>query len=238
MIAFAADRARRLGAAAWVYRSLEQPYHGFSEAEVFVEIPSGSSTTTMARRLADAGVVPNAMAFHAAVWLRKAGRRLQAGEYRFDRPATPIEVVDRLTRGDVYLRSITFREGLTIRQMSSSSRRKASARRTRSSPLPPTPIASSTSIQRLATSKGISSPKPNCPARTGTRHRPDGGEFDKAVPAALRGRACRLRDIVARAGHAGLDRRRKRGWRKSGRSSPRSTAIDSRPAWACSVIQR
>jgi len=117
LIAVALVVAGGLGAAAWVYRSLEQPYRGFTEPELFVEIPTGSSTTSMARRLAEAGVVPNATAFEAAVWLRKAGRRLQAGEYRFDRPATPMEVVDRLARGDVYLRSITFREGLTIRQM-------------------------------------------------------------------------------------------------------------------------
>jgi UPF0755 protein len=101
----------------WFYRSLEQPYRGFTETEVFVEIPPGSSTASMGKRLTDAGVVPNALAFRAAVWMRKAGRHLQAGEYRFDRPATPMEVVDRIARGDVFLRSITFREGLTIRQM-------------------------------------------------------------------------------------------------------------------------
>jgi peptidoglycan lytic transglycosylase G len=104
-------------AGAWIYRSLEQPYRGFTDAEVFVDIPPGSGTAGMARRLTDAGVVPNATVFEAAVWARKAGRRLQAGEYRFDRAATPLEVVDRLARGDVYLRTITFREGLTIRQM-------------------------------------------------------------------------------------------------------------------------
>ena len=117
LIALAVIVLGGVGAAAWIYRSLEQPYRGFTEPEIFVEIPAGSSTTSMAHRLAEAGVVPNATAFEAAVWLRKAGRRLQAGEYRFDRPATPAEVVDRLARGDVYLRSITFREGLTIRQM-------------------------------------------------------------------------------------------------------------------------
>ncbi|MCA1559187.1 MAG: endolytic transglycosylase MltG [Acidobacteria bacterium] len=42
---------------------------------------------------------------------------MRATEYRFDRPMTPAEVVDRIARGDVYVRSITFREGLTIRQM-------------------------------------------------------------------------------------------------------------------------
>jgi UPF0755 protein len=100
-----------------IYRSLAQPYRGFTGAEVFVEIPPGAGPASMARRLTDAGVVPSTTAFQAAVWVRKAGLRLQAGEYRFDRAASPTEVVDRIARGDVYLRSITFREGLTIRQM-------------------------------------------------------------------------------------------------------------------------
>ena len=51
------------------------------------------------------------------MWLQGAGRRLQAGEYRFDAPMTPRAVVDKIVRGDVFLRPVTFREGLTIRQM-------------------------------------------------------------------------------------------------------------------------
>jgi UPF0755 protein len=106
-----------LAAGFWIYRALGQPYRGFSAAEVFVEIPEGSGTASIARRLIEAGVVRNETLFRAAVWAGGAGRRLQAGEYRFDRAASPREVVDRIARGDVHLRSITFREGLTIRQM-------------------------------------------------------------------------------------------------------------------------
>ena len=87
-----------LGAGFWIYRSLGQPYRGFSEAEVFVDIPPGSGSAGMGTRLAAAGVVPNALSFRAAVWVRKAGRRLQAGEYRFERAATPLEVVERIAR--------------------------------------------------------------------------------------------------------------------------------------------
>jgi UPF0755 protein len=105
------------GAGLWVYRTVHTPYKGYADAETFVEIPPGSSTATMGRRLADAGVVTNPEVFRAAVWMRGAGRRLQAGEYRFDRAMTPGEVVDRIVRGDVFLRPVTFREGLTIRQM-------------------------------------------------------------------------------------------------------------------------
>ena len=101
----------------WLYLTVRQPYRGYSAAEQFVEIPRGSSTGVIARRLTEAGVVPNQTAFRLAVYLQNAGGRLQAGEYRFDRPMTVAEVVDKIRRGDVYLIPITFREGLTIKQM-------------------------------------------------------------------------------------------------------------------------
>jgi peptidoglycan lytic transglycosylase G len=106
-----------VGGGLWITSLLDRPYKGYRDAEVFVEIPAGIGSTAMGHRFADAGVVPNATAFRVAVWLRGAGRRLQAGEYRFDQPLTPKEVVDKLARGDVYLQPITFREGLTIKQM-------------------------------------------------------------------------------------------------------------------------
>jgi UPF0755 protein len=108
-----------LGGGAWIYTSVERPYKGYEAQEQFVEIPSGSGTATMARRLADAGVVRSAQVFRVAVWLRGSGRRLQAGEYRFDQPMTAADVVDKISRGDVYVRAVTFREGLTIREMAS-----------------------------------------------------------------------------------------------------------------------
>ena len=106
-----------LGGGAWTYANLQRPYKGYEGPEQFVEIPPGSGTAGMARRLADAGVVRSAQAFRITVWLRGSSRRLQAGEYRFDKPMTAAEVVDRIARGDVYVRALTFREGLTVREM-------------------------------------------------------------------------------------------------------------------------
>jgi UPF0755 protein len=101
----------------WGYRLMARPFKGYPDAETYVEIAPGSSPQTMGRALANAGVVDGAIAFRIAVWLEGAGRRLQAGEYRFDAPLTPRAVVERIVRGDVFLRPVTFREGLTIRQM-------------------------------------------------------------------------------------------------------------------------
>lgn len=95
----------------------EQPYKGYEAAEQFVEVPPGASPNTIGRRLADAGVVRDLATFRYVLARSGQARRLQAGEYRFDRFLRPREVIDMLARGAVYLRPVTFREGLTIRQM-------------------------------------------------------------------------------------------------------------------------
>jgi UPF0755 protein len=106
-------------AAAWLYLGVSRPYKGYEGTEQFVDIPPGAGPSSIAHRLADAGVVRDVNSFRAAVWLSGHGRRLQAGEYRFDRPVSAREVVDKIARGEVYVLPITFREGLTIKQMAS-----------------------------------------------------------------------------------------------------------------------
>ena len=105
------------GAAAWLLVGVNQPYRGYEGPEQFVDIPQGAGPAGIARRLAEAGVVRNATTFRLAVWLTGEGRRLQAGEYHFDRAVSARQVVDKLARGEVYLRPLTFPEGLTMRQM-------------------------------------------------------------------------------------------------------------------------
>jgi UPF0755 protein len=107
------------GGAFWIRQRLVTPYRAFDGGERLVEVPVGTSEGEIARRLADAGVVPDAFTFRVAAWLAHADRRLQAGEYRFLEPATPGEIVSRLARGDVDTRGITFPEGLTIHEMAS-----------------------------------------------------------------------------------------------------------------------
>ena len=50
--------------------------------------------------------------FRVALWRSGQARRLQAGEYRFDRPMSAREVIDKIARGEVFTRPITFPEGL------------------------------------------------------------------------------------------------------------------------------
>jgi UPF0755 protein len=94
-----------------------ESYRGYEGPEVFVEVPPGAGPVSIADRLVDAGVVKDAVTFRGALWVSGRARDLKAGEYRFTEPMTPLEVIDKIARGDVYRRTITFREGLTIAEM-------------------------------------------------------------------------------------------------------------------------
>jgi len=108
------------GAGAWWERArLVTPYRGFHDQEVFVDLPAHVGVGGIAKILADAGVVPDAWTFRLAVRIGHLDRRLEAGEYRFADPATPSDVAWRLARGDIFKRTVTFPEGLTIPEMAS-----------------------------------------------------------------------------------------------------------------------
>jgi UPF0755 protein len=96
---------------------IRDPFKGYAAAEQYVELPSGSSPPAIGERLVAAGVVRDPLTFRAALLFTSRARELKAGEYRFDRAMSPLEVVDKIARGDVYRWLVTFREGLTLREM-------------------------------------------------------------------------------------------------------------------------
>jgi UPF0755 protein len=93
------------------------PFQGFSAQEQFVEVPAGSGTKAIGDRLVSGGVIRDGVTFRLALWLSGDARTLKAGEYRFDRPMTPLDVLAKIARGDVYVVPLTFPEGLTIAEM-------------------------------------------------------------------------------------------------------------------------
>ena len=80
--------------------------------ETFVELAPGSTSTRIAQQLESSGVVRSKYAFDLLRWVRRG--KLKAGEYRFDHPASLIEVYDRIARGDVYTVAVTVPEGATV----------------------------------------------------------------------------------------------------------------------------
>ena len=92
---------------------LYSPYYNAARDETFVYIPPGTNAAIVAGLLKEHGILHTKLPFR--LWLRRNGfdRNLKSGEYRFSGMATPIEIAERLSRGDVYFRSITIPEGLT-----------------------------------------------------------------------------------------------------------------------------
>jgi cell division protein YceG involved in septum cleavage len=52
-------------AAAWAAQALNQPYRNFAPAGVYVDVPRGASSRTVARLLSDQGVIGNRWLFEA-----------------------------------------------------------------------------------------------------------------------------------------------------------------------------
>ena len=115
VVVFIFGGATLFGMMAWV--RITDAYKGYSVPEQFVEIPQGAGAADIGRRLADAGIVRDTLVFRGALLWTGQSRILKAGEYRFDRGLSAVDVVNRLARGDVFVRPITFPEGLTIAEM-------------------------------------------------------------------------------------------------------------------------
>ena len=110
--------AAAAGAVGWVwYQRAHEAFKGYDTAAQIVDIPAGASTLSIAERLVAAGVVRDVYLFRSAVWWTNASRRLKAGEYRFTEPASVLEVIRTIERGEVYAVRVTFPEGLTIAEM-------------------------------------------------------------------------------------------------------------------------
>jgi UPF0755 protein len=101
-----------LAGAGWLAYELFRPYRAF-ESAVFVDFQRGTGTRQMAAQLAEAGVISHAWEFLVLRALER-GRTLQAGEYRFEKPASTFQVFDRIARGDVFYYELLIPEGKNI----------------------------------------------------------------------------------------------------------------------------
>jgi UPF0755 protein len=115
LIALLVAAAGAAGAAWWTDRYVHTALP-LQESLTF-EVPSGGNLRTVSRELAARGVLE-----HPALWVwyaRFKGRAhsIHAGEYQIDPGVTPAGVLERLVRGEVILRAVTFVEGSTYRDM-------------------------------------------------------------------------------------------------------------------------
>lgn len=104
-----------VAAGGWLYafasRTLEPPRPDYE-----FTVKSGASLRTLSRRLADDGLLPEAQSFWVLGRMLGKDKGIHAGTYRLERAMTPVEILDKLNRGEVVAVEIAFIEGTTLRQ--------------------------------------------------------------------------------------------------------------------------
>lgn len=97
----------------WAWSTLHDPY-GEGRRDVLIE--PGTDAGSILERLERREVLPDARLARAWLVYGMGDPPLKAGEYRFEGPHAPVDVLAKLARGDVLLRRVTVVEGLTLEE--------------------------------------------------------------------------------------------------------------------------
>lgn len=104
-----------LTTALWLYRYYYIP--GPLTEETHIVIPRGAGVVEITGMLHEQGIVHNPFAFLAVAGIYTREHILKAGEYAFLPAANPHDILDKMARGDTFLRKFTIPEGLTVKQI-------------------------------------------------------------------------------------------------------------------------
>ncbi len=99
--------------AAWIDSQIVRPYSGHRPAQVFVDIPRGTSRWGIAGILRKNDIIRNRLAFALfSDWHFR--KRLEAGEYLFDQPLDSRQVFWKIAHGQIFVHVVTVPEGWTM----------------------------------------------------------------------------------------------------------------------------
>lgn len=96
----------------WINSSMNSKIaHG--KTNQFIQIPKGSSPNEIVDKLANEGIISNASAMKNYIRFFGDGSKLKAGEYQFDSPISPMQVLQELEKGEERTTKLTIPEGWT-----------------------------------------------------------------------------------------------------------------------------
>lgn len=101
------------GAFAWIVSSPIK----LAASPLEFHIPPGSGLRSAARQIGDAGAPVHPWVFIALGKLLRTETSVKAGSYEIGSGITPLQLMEKLTRGDVTQTEVAFIEGWTFRQM-------------------------------------------------------------------------------------------------------------------------
>src|SRR5688572_14446364 len=108
--------ALALGGIAWVWHYAHTPLKLESLPKDF-SVQSGSSLQAAAQQMTEAQVLTDPWNFIILARALDKSAQIKAGQYRIEEPLTPLQLLDKITRGEVSHSAITLLEGWTFRQL-------------------------------------------------------------------------------------------------------------------------
>jgi UPF0755 protein len=82
-----------------------------------VDIPKGAGFLRITQILDDAGLVKNRPFFWVLSMIKQATRQIKAGEYEFNGTLSPLEILNKLVRGEIKSYTIMLPEDITITEV-------------------------------------------------------------------------------------------------------------------------
>ena len=89
------------------------PY-GNTPVDITINIPDGTNFKKVSFLLAEKNIIRKSIRFNLLAKLKNAEHKIKTGEYCMTMPISPVEVLDKLIKGEVIIHSVTIPEGKNI----------------------------------------------------------------------------------------------------------------------------
>lgn len=99
------------------FYDVTQPVRGHSKTAL-IDIPRGYRFVEIVEVLHREGVIRNKAFFYILALSRGAAHHMKAGEYEFSREMSPIDVLNKLVKGDIKRYRVFIQEDLTVQEIS------------------------------------------------------------------------------------------------------------------------
>ncbi|MHA4895376.1 endolytic transglycosylase MltG [Pedobacter sp. PWIIR3] len=96
----------------WVYSSLNTAI-AHNKSNQYIQIPHGSSQIQILDKLNAEGIISNQIPLKIYLKITGRGKDMQAGEYQFSSPISPLKVLEELSKGRLRTVQLTIPEGFT-----------------------------------------------------------------------------------------------------------------------------
>ncbi len=93
------------------------PIDSGKSPDILVDIPTGTGFFEVADILSDAGLVKNKLLFYCLAGIKRAARSIRAGEYEFSPSQTPLDLVNKLIRGEIKYYRVTIQEDTPLKEI-------------------------------------------------------------------------------------------------------------------------